>query len=305
VISFRYHVVSLIGVFLALALGIVVGTTALNGPITTDLRHQVETLKNDRSTLAGQVKTLSGQVSDAQRFASDYGPQIVKGTLTGQSVIVLGMPGADSKVKDAIVKGIAAAGGKVTGRLQLTADYTDPKRAGDITALVTGSAHPVGLTLPQTSDPGVLGGALLAYVLMGRGQQTDLRQVLASFSGLHMIKVESADVAPAPLVAVVTAGTLPTADAGGQTELALVTQLQAASAKVVLSGDTLSATAGGLVALVRKDDLDKTAVSTVDNADTAMGQVSAVLALSAAARNQNGHYGTAPGVERLFPEPPK
>ena len=49
-ISFRYHLVSIIAVFLALALGIVVGTTALNGPITTDLRKQVNTLKSDRST---------------------------------------------------------------------------------------------------------------------------------------------------------------------------------------------------------------------------------------------------------------
>ena len=42
VISFRYHLVSIVAVFLALALGIVVGTTALNGPITKDLRNQVE-----------------------------------------------------------------------------------------------------------------------------------------------------------------------------------------------------------------------------------------------------------------------
>ena len=36
-ISFRYHIVSIVAVFLALALGIVVGTPALNGPITKDL----------------------------------------------------------------------------------------------------------------------------------------------------------------------------------------------------------------------------------------------------------------------------
>ena len=44
-ISFRYHVVSIVAVFLALALGVVVGTTALNGPITTDLRNKVDTAK--------------------------------------------------------------------------------------------------------------------------------------------------------------------------------------------------------------------------------------------------------------------
>ena len=40
-IDFRYHLVSLIAVFLAVALGIVIGTTALNGPILDDLESQV------------------------------------------------------------------------------------------------------------------------------------------------------------------------------------------------------------------------------------------------------------------------
>ena len=45
-ISFRYHLVSIVGVFLALAVGIVVGTTALNGPITKDLRHKLDAANN-------------------------------------------------------------------------------------------------------------------------------------------------------------------------------------------------------------------------------------------------------------------
>ena len=49
-ISFRYHLVSIIAVFLALALGIVVGTTALNGPITKDLLERFRKL-----TRAGQA----------------------------------------------------------------------------------------------------------------------------------------------------------------------------------------------------------------------------------------------------------
>jgi hypothetical protein len=39
VIDFRYHLVSLIAVFLAVALGIVIGTTALNQPILNDIEN--------------------------------------------------------------------------------------------------------------------------------------------------------------------------------------------------------------------------------------------------------------------------
>jgi len=64
VISFRYHVVSIIAVFLALALGIVVGTTALNGPITTDLRNKVDSLNkllNARTQLANLLTYMDGK----------------------------------------------------------------------------------------------------------------------------------------------------------------------------------------------------------------------------------------------------
>jgi hypothetical protein len=44
VIDFRYHLVSLIAVFLAVALGIVIGTTALNQPILADIKNQVTAL---------------------------------------------------------------------------------------------------------------------------------------------------------------------------------------------------------------------------------------------------------------------
>ena len=47
-INFRYHVVSLTAVFLALALGLVVGTAALNGPLSDSLRDQVTAAAEDR-----------------------------------------------------------------------------------------------------------------------------------------------------------------------------------------------------------------------------------------------------------------
>jgi copper transport outer membrane protein MctB len=303
VISFRYHIVSIIAVFLALALGIVVGTTALNGPITSNLRSEVETLRKDRTSLSGEVTTLQNQVSDATQFATTYGPQIVKGTLTDKPVLLIGLPGASTGLKDSLRKQITAAGGKVTGRIQLTADYSDPKRASDLTALATGTTHPVGMTLPNTDDAGVLGGYLLSWVLLGKGQATDIRSVLTALAGLHMVKVESSgDVAGAALIVIVANGALPKADAVGKSQLALVTQFQELGGKAVVAGDTASSTEGGVIALVRNDDADKSTVSTVDNADSSLGQVSAILALNALTKSQVGHFGTGSGASKLYPQ---
>ncbi|MBV9594422.1 MAG: copper transporter [Actinobacteria bacterium] len=304
-ISFRYHVVSIVAVFLALALGVVVGTTALNGPITTNLRDQVDSLKKDRSSLASQNQQLQNQASNANQFANTFGAQVVKGQLSGANVLLISMPGAKGSVTDGITKQLNAAGATINGRIEINGDYTDPKHADDIRSLVSGAnaVHPIGLTLPSTDDAGQLGGALLGFVLSGQGTSSDIEAALSAFTTAQMLKVVGNGVKPAKLAVVIGTGSMPANDAGSTNQLALVTQMQLAGIHTLVAGDNDSATAGGLVARVRTFDADKNTVSTVDNADTAMGQVSSVLALAEVNGGKSGAYGTGNGASALFPQP--
>ena len=301
-ISFRYHIVSIVAVFLALAVGIVVGTTALNGPVTTDLRKQVNTLKGDRNDLNQQVKTLQSEVDDAGQFASTFGAQLVAGTLKDKSVLIVSLPGASTGMQDGVAGQLTAAGAQITGRLELSHDYIDPAGASSINTLATGPSHPIELTLPETSDARQLGAALLAYVLVGKGQPTDLKTVLSGFSALHMINSDPKGIEPAKTVVVIGNGTLAKGSYAGQAELDLVNTLQADGAATVVAGDSGSATGDGVVALVR-DTGAKASVSTVDNANSSFGQVSTVLAVAEIENNRVGHYGTAKGADALFPNP--
>lgn len=302
-ISFRYHLVSIVAVFLALALGVVVGTTALNGPVTKNLRNQVDSAKQQRDSLAGQVKALHGRVGDAGQFAATYGGELVAGTLTGKNVVLVSLPGVRSAMQNGVTRQLSAAGAKISGRVTLTKDYLDPSRSSGVDSLATGPAHPIGLTLPRTSDAGALGGALLAYVLLGHGQQTDVTQVLSGFAQLHMISLDGNDVTPASTVVVLGHGRMSANGYAGGAELALVSALAKSGGKIVVAGDGASADGSGLVALVRKTTADRTAVSTVDDADTAFGQVSTALALAATVGGKVGHYGTRAGADALFPAP--
>lgn len=304
-ISFRYHIVSIVAVFLALALGIVVGTTALSGPITRDLRSQLNDTKKQRNDLADQVKALQGKVDDAAQFASTYGAQLVAGSLRRKNVLLVVLPGATAGMQSGVTRQVSAAGGKVGGVVTLTKNYLDPRQGGGINSLATGPSHPIGLTLPETSDAGQLGGALLSYVLLGKGQRTDITQVLGSLSALHMITLDGSTVAPSNLLIVIGHGSKPAKNYGVGTEVSLVGALARAGGHVVVAGDAGSASRGGLVASVRGATAQRGAVSTVDNADNAFGQVSSVLALSAAAKGQLGHYGTEGGADALFPSPSK
>jgi hypothetical protein len=304
VISFRYHLVSIVAVFLALALGIVVGTTALNGPITKDLRRQVNDAKKQRDNLATQVKALQGQVDDAGQFAATYGDQLVAGSLKNQNVVAIVLPGATSDMQDGISREINAAGGKISGQVTLTKTYLDPSHGSAIVSLVT-TAHPIGWTAPETNDAAALGGSLLSYVLLGHGSQTDIAQVLAQFSELHMIETNGQQLIPSKTVVVFGHGTMNAKDYASQSELALVSALSKAGGHVVVAGDADSATGGGLVAAVRSSNTANAGVSTIDNADNASGQISTVLSIAGADKGQVGHYGTGQGADALYPAPSK
>jgi hypothetical protein len=304
VITFRYHIVSLVAVFLALALGIVVGTTALNGPVTSDLRRQVNDLKTQRTNLAARNKTLQGQVDSAGQFATTFGSQLTAGSLKNHRVLVISLPGASAGLQDAIANQLSDAGATISGRLVFTPAFIDPSQATSIANLVVQIHGSVpGVTLPVTSDAGLLGAAVLAYVLTGQGQANQLSTVLTAFSGLHMISSDPSGIEAATTVVVIGNGSLPKVGSAGQNELDLVSALSSGGGKVVVAGDAGSG-AGGIISLVRASG-SKSTVSTVDDSDSAVGQVSTTLAVAGAVSGQVGQYGTQKGADALFPTPTK
>lgn len=299
-ISFRYHVVSIVAVFLALALGIVVGTTALNGPITDDLRKRVDTANTDRSKLQAQLDSAQAENGDADAFVAQFGPLVVKDALKDKRVLVVSLPGADSSVEGAVNEQIASAGGEVAGKLAVTGDFFSTARAGDITSLVTNGTQPSDLTLPTTDDAVALGSALLAFVLTGQASDTELATTVSAFTSLQMLQVSgSAQVTPATLVAVIGTGA-PSDEQVGKSEATFVSAFQQAKATVVVAGDAASDVAPGVVATIRADGTQNKTISTVDNAGAAMGQISTILALTDGA--QVGAYGIGPNADSPYPK---
>jgi hypothetical protein len=307
VIDFRYHIVSLISVFLALAIGIIVGTTQLNGAVLSDLRHQVSALKDDKHTLQETNLTMQTQLKANDGFAKSVEPDVVAGKLDKAKVLVIAAPGADAKVVSGVTQTIKDAGGAVTGQLSLTADYIDPRRAADIKDYVT-SALPEGFALPSTNDAGSLGGALLADVLAAKPDQklptdAERQQVLAGFGTLNVVNVTGGtDIADYAVLVVsgTQKGDNPTQQA--QTIAALASAMAERTKAVVVAGSGDSTAEGGVVGVVRSSDKLSDAISTVDNADRVSGQIVTVLALNRrAAGKDTGQYGVGAGADAAAP----
>jgi hypothetical protein len=313
VIDFRYHLVSLIAVFLAVALGIVIGTTALNQPLLSDIKSQVSSLEQDKRSLEDQTQQLKSQVSADGAFDEAIGPALVSGSLTGRKVLLISTNDkVSSDTIDALSTLVGSAGGTVSGTMHLQAGYTDPSKASALQSYVTGAGKPSGVTLPQTDDSKQLVAALLADVLMIPSDQTTpsnnsaaISSVLAGLSALDVLAQDSSSVTAADYAVLVT-GDAFTGSSAGQRNAALVdlaAALDAAGSGAVVAGDSTAAGKNGLVGVLRDNPTVSAAVSTVDNVPTAAGQISTVLALSRERQGTSGKYGTGQDTQPVPPVP--
>ncbi|PZS03267.1 MAG: copper transporter [Pseudonocardiales bacterium] len=307
-INFRYHVVSLISVFLALALGIIVGTTQLNGAVLSDLRSQVHGLKNDKQGLEAANRQLTGQLASSDQFASSIAPAVVAGRLTNTKVLVVVAPGASSGVVGGVSKLLHGAGAVVTGTVDLTSDYLDPRRSADLKDFATSGVVPAGFNLPATADSGALAGSLLADVLTTKqGEpdptQTERQQVLAGFASLSVLRLASRKLDPANFVVVVSTGAATGSNPAQQVHMvvALSSALRTRGLGVVVTGTADSAGPDGVIGAVRSDDHLAGTLSTVDDANTVAGQLSTVLAVSEEKGGKLGHYGTTKSADSPVP----
>ncbi len=310
-IDFRYHLVSLIAVFLAVALGIIIGTTALNEPIQADIEGQVADLEQDKRSLEDQTQQLQAQLDAAQTFDEAVAPALVDGTLADASVLLVAANGEiPPETVDAVAAMIDDAGGSVAGQITLLPAYTDPSTEAALQGYVTGGGLPPGVQLPEADDAGQLVGALLAQVLMippggTEPDPTAISSVLAGLSALDVLSQDSDSVAPADYAIVLASLAFTGADGAERSGalVDLVTALDVAGSGAVVAGNAVSAGETGLVGVIRTDPELSAAISTVDNVNVTPGQISAVLALGQESDGTSGKYGTGEDTQPVPPVP--
>lgn len=310
-IDFRYHLVSLIAVFLAIALGIIIGTTALNEPILTDIQQQVAALERDKRNLEDRTQQLQAQVDAADAFQTTVAPALVGGALAGRAVLLVSTnQDVAAETADQLTALVKEAGGTVSGAISLRPGYTDPSTASALQSYATGGGLPAGIELPATADAGQLTGSLVGQVLMTSPGRTApgpsaVSSVLSGLSALDVLSQDSATVSPADYAVVLTAGAFSGADAAQRNEalVELVSALDAAGSGAVVAGDTVSAGETGLVGVIRGDPTVAAAISTVDNLGTVAGRISTVLALGSESEGTSGRYGTGEDTQPVPPVP--
>ena len=318
-VDFRYHVVSIVAVFLALGIGIVFGTTAINRAILNDLDRNVARLTAEKRALEDERRLLAERAEDAGAWGEAVAPALVAGALAGESVVVISAPDASRGTRDGVVEQLTAAGATVTGRIRLSGELTDPARGAELDDLVVREL-PTGLTLPGSGATAAQRAmAELAYVVsLGADEPAPgappaaTTRVLAALRERGFLAVDGPAVVPARNVVVVLPGApasatpTPTASPGSRpvaVELLVSLSSLARRPVVVAAAPTGGSVSGTQLEAVRADDVLQGAVSSVDDADTVFGQTALVLALRAARNGAVGHYGNGVGADAPVPTP--
>jgi hypothetical protein len=310
VISLRYHVISIGAVFLALAVGVVLGSTTLSDSLLSGISGQKAQLGEQVADLQAQRNSLDARLSDADKFATGVGPLAVRDQLPQRTVIVISTADAHQADEQALASLLAAAGAHVTGQIRLTSSFSDPNRADQLRDLVA-QLIPAGAQLPVASDAGTLTGGLFGDLLLlnktNNDPQATATERAAALTGLASAGFVSPApaVQPAQLAIVLTGGTETGQSAGDRaTTLArFATQVQRSGAGTVLAGANGSAAGYGPIGVVRADSSASSVLSTVDNADTAAGRVVTILALREQLGGKAGSYGTAGNATAPAPGP--
>ena len=306
-IDFRYHLVSLISVFLALAVGVVLGAGPLQNSLGTALNDQVTALRENRNATQAKLEQTETAVNERDSYITQAATSLLPGTLASKNVAMVLLPDAKAEDADAITTQLKSAGATVTGRVSLTSTWVDLSRE-NYRSTFSGQVQGHLDSTPSKDANGILGEAL-AKALTANDDSSrvlmDMLSVTVDKSGTPFISVDSTPTAAAEMIVVV--GPRPQASSGkgatveaspGEDPKAWAKALEgtAGRAPTVVVGSADGD--GGVVGIIRSE---KAKVTTIDSVGQIAASVSTPLALASTRAGTTGHYGFDKGAEAVMP----
>jgi hypothetical protein len=322
VIDFRYHLVSIVAVFLALAIGIVLGSTELQGPAYNLLDKTTSKLQNELGQVSGQRDAAQQQATEGEMYAQAVEPTVLHDLLAGQRLLIVTEPGAQSSVVSGISSAALAAGASITGQVNLATKFFDTSGTAQdsLNQTTLDVAQAAGLSLDSSATYQQQAAQVIASEILVKApasassagkppadQVTEASTMLQAYAASQFLSTTGQPASPATLVVVVTPQTPPSdgsADQLDQVLVPVVTELAAKSSATVVVGSSAGSGAGSPIAVLRSNNISSQ-VSTVDDADLVAGQTVAMQALAMGlAGGKAGSYGfTANGASAIAPSP--
>ena len=308
-INFRYHLVSLTAVFLALAIGIAMGATVVDQATVKLLRDRLDSVRKQANNTNTQNDALRAEVSRWRRFA-DQGDEVVRGSLAGgPPILIVATRGVDHGTIDALKRTLATAGATVQGTVWFTSKLKLDRQE---------DAQSLSNILGATARPDVLRHAALVALAgawaagSGPGPLPALRDAgFVDFDPATPGQTDLTGVPAAHSQFVVISDATPDVP-NEQVAVPFVTELAHDAATVVVAAEPgrdaapkVPAQRAVFLHAIRSDATLAGRLSTVDNLEDYRGRMATVLSLLGLRAGRTGNYGVGPGADRLLPEAPK
>ena len=307
-VNFRFHLVSLTAVFLALAVGIGLGATVVDQATVEALQRRLDGVSQRVDRTDRENERLQRELGRWSQFSEEASNEAVEGRLAGVSVVVVGVQGTDRSSVEALQATLIAAGARFQGTVWLTSKLRLEK-AEDTVALASllGAAFrapdPVrqaavarlATTLSGQEGPGVLSGLRDAAFadLEAPGGDSALLAAVASAENRVVVASSAEAEVPNDQLAVPLAGQVARVARG---------RVLAAEPGREAQGRDQPGQRAVFVGPLREDAALSGLLSTVDNLEDFRGRFATVYALRELGRGKAGHYGVGPRVTGLVPE---
>jgi Copper transport outer membrane protein, MctB len=279
--SARYHATSLIAVFLALAIGILIGAEFGGDTLTSTRRDLEHSLTGNLQDARERANELSGELGRANEFSTAVYPVLVRDQLRGRRIGLVALGDLPGDVSGAIDEALGPTGARLVG-VGVVREPVDLRAlAGDLAktrfAQIARNADVQTAFATGIGRQLVRGGTLLERVrghLFSRASGN-----FGALDGVIVVRQQPQDMGPLQRAA---AGRLEAGLLGG-----------VAGTHTPAVGVETAEVEGSSVSFFGANDL-----SSVDDVDLVAGQLATVFALLGA----EGSFGVKGSADRLLPD---
>ena len=309
-ISFRYHIVSIVSVFLALAIGVALGGGPLKGEVDNTLVEQVESDRKAKAGLQAEILALEATNEFSDTFARTAAPGLINAAVQGRVVTMVVLPGASQDTVTSIGGFVTQAGGTVGGTLRVGEKLVDvgTKQLVDELAsqLLDGTPD---VTVAEDASGYERMGALIARAIgtpedAGAAVDDTTNSILAGLSTAGLMSADGELTRRGSLVLFVTGtreGSSEEKQGANSIIISLAKAIDAGTDGVAIAGPVPSARADGLVNAIRTDVEAAREISTVDALPRTAAELITVMALGEQAQGEVGHYGALEAPDGAMP----
>jgi hypothetical protein len=337
-VTFRFYLVSIVAFFLALAVGVVVGSVLDEG-ISNSLQDRLERVEANLNDTVASIDDKNREIDELERYVEASAPFAVQDRLVGTSTLVVAEPGLEAGPVEDLVVRLRQAGSHVSGivwlepRWALTEDedrgrFAEIVDAADVSVddlheaawaevLAQGETDGAEGSVPGTTDPNDPAASTTTLPETDAGDALDLFEdpvlvALADGGFLRLVEIDGDDASGGAELGVVSVtGSESDLAVPGSAAVDLAEQAAALEVPSVLaelyvdtSGDDEDPPSRGMVAAAAAE---RTTLrfSAVDDLDLIAGRVATVLALDDQRVGLVGRYGYGPDVDGVLPRWPR